>query len=86
MADKKIMERRVAERRFFETEVTFKPEGGTNKVRSVDISESGLRVVSAKPIAICIQVHEGGSLVEYDAQLVWARMKEDGTIEYGLKF
>jgi len=25
-------------------------------------------------------------LVEYDAQLVWARMKEDGTIEYGLKF
>jgi hypothetical protein len=26
----------------------------------VDISESGLRVVSEKPIAICIQVHEGG--------------------------
>jgi hypothetical protein len=52
----------------------------------VDISESGLRVVSEKPIAICIQVNEGGLLVDYDAQLVWARMKEDGTMEYGLKF
>jgi hypothetical protein len=38
------------------------------------------------PMAIRIQINEGDILVQYDAQLVWARMKEDGTMEYGLKF
>ena len=86
MADKRRQERRAVERRLFEAEVTFKPEGGTNKARSVDISEGGIRVVSEKPMEIRIQIHEGDILVQYDAELVWARMKEDGTMEYGLKF
>ena len=86
MADKRIQERRAAERRLFETEVTFQPESGINKARSVDISEGGIRVVSEKPMEIRIQIHEGDILVQYDAQLVWAQMKEDGTMEYGLKY
>jgi c-di-GMP-binding flagellar brake protein YcgR len=86
MADKRIQERRAAERRLFETEVTFQPESDINKARSVDISEGGIRVVSEKPMEIRIQIHEGDILVQYDAQLVWAQMKEDGTMEYGLKY
>jgi hypothetical protein len=65
---------------------TFQPESGRNKARSVDISERGIRIVSEMPMAIRIQINEGDILVQYDAQLVWARMKEDGTMEYGLKF
>lgn len=86
MADKRKQERRTVERRLFEAEVTFQPESGKNKARSVDISEKGIRVVSEKPLAVRIQINEGDILVQYDAQLVWARMKEDGTMEYGLKF
>lgn len=86
MADKRRQERRAIERRLFEAEVTFQPESGRNKARSVDISERGIRVVSEMPMAIRIQINEGDILVQYDAQLVWARMKEDGTMEYGLKF
>ena len=86
MADERRQERRAVERRLLETEVTFQPESGINKARSVDISERGIRIVSEKPMKIRIQVHEGDRLVQYDAQLVWARMREDGTMEYGLKF
>jgi hypothetical protein len=57
-----------------------------NKARSVDISEMGIRIVSEKPMAIRLQINEDDRLVQYDAQLVWARLKEDGTMEYGLKF
>ena len=86
MADKRRQERRAIERRLFEAEVTFQPESGRIKARSVDISERGIRIVSEMPMAIRIQINEGDILVQYDAQLVWARMKEDGTMEYGLKF
>jgi hypothetical protein len=86
MAEKRKKEMRAADRRLFETEVTFQPEGGINKARSVDISDMGIRIVAEKPVAIRIQINEGDRLVQYDAELVWARMKEDGTMEYGLKF
>jgi hypothetical protein len=86
MADKGKQERRAVERRLFETEVMFQADGGMNKARSVDISEMGIRIVSEKPMAIRLQINEDDRLVQYDAQLVWARLKEDGTMEYGLKF
>lgn len=86
MADMKKSEKRAAERRLFKAEVTFKTEEGVYMARTVDISEYGIRIIAKKPVGIRMQIKEDDKLVQYDAQLVWARVKEDGTIEYGLKY
>jgi hypothetical protein len=54
--------------------------------RSVDISGSGIRIVTENPINIRFQVKKNDKLVLYDSQLVWARVKDDGSMEYGLKY
>lgn len=79
-------EKRASERRLFETEVTFHTEKDIYMARSVDISENGIRIVTEKPVDIRIQIKEDDKLIQYDAQLVWARLKDDGTMEYGLKY
>jgi len=86
MADTENQEKRTSERRLLEKEVTFHSEDDIYMAKSVDISETGIRIVTEKPVAIRLQINEGDRLVLYDAQLVWARMKEDGTMEYGLKY
>ena len=79
-------DKRAAERRLVETEVTFHTEEDIYMAKSVDISETGIRVVTAKPVDIRIQIKEDDKLVQYDAQLVWTRVNDDGSMEYGLKF
>jgi hypothetical protein len=54
--------------------------------RSVDISDIGIRLITEKPVDIRIQIKEDDKLVQYEAQLVWARLKDDGTMEYGLRY
>jgi len=79
-------ENRASERQLYETEVTFHTEEDIYMAKSVDISETGIRIVTEKPVDIRIQIKEDDKLVQYDAQLVWARVKDDGTMEYGLKY
>jgi len=86
MADIGKKEKREAERRLFETEVTFHTEDDIYMANSVDISDIGIRIVTEKPVDIRIQIKEDDKLVQYEAQLVWARVRDDGTMEYGLKF
>lgn len=86
MADTEKIEKRAAERRLFETEVTFHTEEDIYMASSVDISETGIRIVTKVPVDIQIQVKEGDKLVQYDARLVWARVKGDGSMEYGLRY
>ena len=86
MTDSGNQENRAAERKLIETEVTFHTEDDIYMARSVDISETGIRIVTDEPVAIRIQIKEDDKLVQYDAQLVWARLKDDGTMEYGLKY
>ncbi|KPK00296.1 MAG: hypothetical protein AMJ60_02000 [Desulfobacterales bacterium SG8_35] len=86
MADKKKPEKRTAERRLFKTEVTFKTDDDVYLARSVDISEYGVRIIAKKPVGVRMQIKEDDKVVQYDAQLVWARVREDGTMEYGLKY
>jgi hypothetical protein len=54
--------------------------------RSVDISGKGIRIITDNPIDICFQIKEDGKLVRYYAQLVWARRKDDGSMEYGIQY
>ena len=53
---------------------------------SIDISDKGIRIVTDEPVDIRIQIKENDRLVQYEAQLVWSKVNEDGTMEYGLKF
>jgi len=86
MADSGNQEKRIVERQLIETEVTFHTEDDIYMAKSVDISEAGIRIVTVDPIDMRIQIKEDNKLVQYDAQLVWVKVKDDGTMEYGLKY
>ena len=86
MTDMEKKEKRASERRLLETEVTFQTEDDIYLARSVDLSDIGIRLITEKPVDIRIQIKEDDKLVQYDAQLVWARLKDDGTMEYGLRY
>jgi len=86
MADSENQEQRTTERKLVETEVTFHTEDDIYMAKSVDISGAGIRIVTEEPVDIRIQIREEDELVQYDAQLVWVKVKDDGTMEYGLKY
>jgi hypothetical protein len=86
MADSENQEQRTTERKLVETEVTFHTEDDIYMAKSVDISGAGIRIVTEEPVDIRIQIREKDELVQYDAQLVWVKVKDDGTMEYGLKY
>ena len=79
-------EKRTVERRLLETEVTFHTEDDMYMANSIDISDKGIRIVTVEPVEIRIQIKEEDKLVQYEAQLVWTKVNEDGTMEYGLKY
>ena len=79
-------EKRAVERRLLETEVTFHTEDDIYMANSIDISDKGIRIVTDEPVDIRIQIKENDRLVQYEAQLVWTKVNEDGTMEYGLKY
>jgi hypothetical protein len=86
MADSGNQEKRLAERKLIEAEVTFHTGDDIYMSKSVDISDSGIRIITKEPVQIRIQIKQKDKLVQYDAQLVWAKLKDDGTMEYGLKY
>ncbi len=79
-------EKRASDRKLVETEVSFHTSDDIYMAESVDISDTGIRIVTGKPIDINIHIKENDKVQGYDAQLVWAKVKDDGTMEYGLKF
>jgi hypothetical protein len=86
MSGIKKNEKRLEERSLVKAEVVFNTENDIYMARSVDISGSGIRIVTENPINIRFQVRKNDKLVLYDSQLVWARVKDDGSMEYGLKY
>ncbi len=86
MADSGNQDKRAVDRKLIETEVTFHTGDDIYMSKSVDISDSGIRIITKEPVEIRIQIKEEDKLVQYDAQLVWAKLKDDGTMEYGLKY
>jgi len=79
-------EKRKEERHLVDTEVMFQTENDIYMASSVDISGIGIRIVTGEPIDIGLQFTENDKLVQYEAKLVWARVKADGSMEYGLKY
>jgi hypothetical protein len=86
MSGIKKNEKKLEERSLVKAEVVFNTENDIYMASSVDISGSGIRIVTENPINIRFQVKKNDKLVLYDSQLVWARVKDDGSMEYGLKY
>jgi hypothetical protein len=86
MTYSKNEEKRAEKRRLKKTEVTFHTEDDIYMANSIDISDRGIRIVTDEPVEIRIQIKEEDKLVQYEAQLVWTKVNEDGTMEYGLKY
>ena len=86
MGDEKFAEKRVSVRRSEDSEVNVFPENEIFTAKILDISDTGMRIKTEAPQEIRIQLQDEETLAEYEAQVVWARMNDDGTMEYGLKF
>jgi c-di-GMP-binding flagellar brake protein YcgR len=86
MSDIAKNEKRLNERHLLEAEVMFNTKNDIYMAKTVDISKGGIRIVTEKPINIRFQIKENNKLVLYDSQLVWAQVKDDGSMEYGLKY
>lgn len=86
MSDMEKKEKRAELRHLVETEVAFNTENDIYIATTVDISEVGIRLITENPIDIRFQIKENDEIVQYDAQLIWARIKDDGSMEYGLKY
>jgi hypothetical protein len=86
MSDNKFDEKRVSVRKKADSEITIFPENDVFLAKVMDISDTGMRIKTEMPQEIRIQLQEKGTMSEYEAQVMWARANEDGTMEYGLKF
>ena len=80
-----MTEKRSTERESVTSNVTVFIEDDIYLASMIDISESGIRFETSTPQEVRIQVRADGEMVEYDAQLVWAKINKNGRMEYGLK-
>ena len=80
-----MKEKRSTERESVNSNVTVFIEDDIYLASMIDISESGIRFETSVPQEVRIQVRADGEMVEYDAQLVWAKINKKGRMEYGLK-
>ena len=78
-------EKRNSERKSVNSNVTVFIEDDIYLASMIDISENGIRFETSVPQEVRIQVRANGEMVEYDAQLVWAKINKNGRMEYGLK-
>ena len=80
-----MKEKRVSERISENSKITVLIEDDIYLASMIDISESGIRFETSMPQEVRIQVRVNGRMMEYNAQLVWAKTNEKGKMECGLK-
>lgn len=85
MEDATNIEMRQSERRPCKAEITVFSKD-FHMARAVDISETGIRIETEKPQEIRVRLREKDKVIEYEAQLVWVKVKDDGKMEYGLQY
>lgn len=86
MTTDKTTETRIAERRSLQTDVEFFVDGDIERATSVDVSETGIRFDTHKPMAVRMRLEIDDQQKEFLARLVWARKNPDGTMAYGFEF
>ena len=78
-------DRRRHERRPSRNPVEFTIQGDILDAVSVDVSDSGIRLDTERPVEISLRLGGDGEQ-SYDASLVWARRKLDGGMTYGFEY
>ncbi len=66
--------------------IKFKPLVELTEAISLDMSKSGIRFRTEKPLRIALQIAVGKDKDIYTAKLVWARRDEDGRMHYGFEY
>ncbi|MBN2287829.1 MAG: PilZ domain-containing protein [Candidatus Glassbacteria bacterium] len=81
------LEKRRAEREPLRAKVEFYVDADIIEAVSVDVSQAGVRFDTDKPIRIRMRMTVGDSLLEREAQLVWAeRASGSDNMSYGLEY
>ena len=79
--------RRQHQRIPFDAKVEFFVDADIVAAETEDISASGVRITSAKPVKAFLRVTEAdGTTKEYQAEMVWARRDLGKGMTFGLEF
>jgi len=78
--------RRQAERISLETRVEFIVDADVIQAKSIDISETGIRIETDDPIKVCMRLYIDGEKKDMEGQLVWTKKNEKGGMAYGFKY
>ncbi len=68
------------------TEVEFTIDSDQISAHTIDVSNSGLRLETQRPIRINLRFTEDVSPANYFAELVWAKRADEGFMEYGFRY
>jgi len=77
---------RTAERHPYEANVEFMVDADIIKSKSIDISDKGIRLETEKAVSIYMKIKSKNEEKNYHAELVWARRKDNGRMEYGFEY
>ncbi|MBT4482397.1 MAG: PilZ domain-containing protein [Candidatus Latescibacteria bacterium] len=80
------VEKRIEERKSFSDEVECLISDEYLDAKTVDISNSGIRIDSAKPLIFFLRLNLNGGTIERGAKIVWSKSQADGSVSYGLEF
>jgi len=86
MMEERTGESRAAERRPLQTDVEFIVDGDIETATSVNVSETGIRFDTCKPMKVRMRFDMEGRKQEFVALLVWAGRNADETMAYGFEF
>jgi hypothetical protein len=79
-------EKRIEERGKINAPVNFFIDADITKAKAVDISDSGVRFETERPISMHIRMEANGMVLEHVAELVWCKRQKNGGMTYGLEF
>ena len=56
------------------------------EAKTVDISGSGIRIDTERPLIFFLKLRVNGDEIERGAKIVWSKNQADGRVSYGLEF
>lgn len=77
---------RENERRRHSVEVVFYIDDDVMVARSIDVSDTGVRIETEDPIDIRVQIKVDDRMRVIKGKLVWAQKKYDGGSCYGIRY
>ena len=70
-----------------QAQVEFFVDADIVPAETIDISEGGLQITTLEPVQTTLRVIEkSGKMMEYQAEMIWARRNPDEKMTFGLKF